>query len=180
MVLSPVGRVKLKLFAFFVLKVENLSYNSNKILIKDCDLRYICAIMAACAVFGVALRADSPINTDKILKSNQAIVFNAKTNTISYVLEITPDGKIIKKFLSNDEKQKLIKAFNLGADSATSKASGNLKESGDSKVANANQSANSAISGESKIDKYPNSHIKEWDKSKIIYEQVVDRINILR
>lgn len=173
MVLSPVVRVKLKLFAFFVLKVENLSYNSNKILIKDCDLRYICAIVAVCAVLGGALSADSPINTDKILKSNQAVVFNAKTNTISYVLEITPSGKIIKKFLSNDEKQKLIKAFNLGADSASAKAS-------DLANMSANQSANSATKGESKIDKYPNSHIKEWDKSKIIYEQIVDKINILR
>lgn len=33
---------------------------------------------------------------------------------------------------------------------------------------------------ESNTDKYPNSHIKEWDKSKIIYEQVVDKIQILR
>ncbi len=136
-------------------------------------MRYICAIIAVCAVFSGALSADSPINTDKILKSNQAVVFNAKTNTISYVLEITPSGKIIKKFLSNDEKQKLIKAFNLGADSQSTKAS-------DLANMSANQSANSANKGESKIDKYPNSHIKEWDKSKIIYEQIVDKINILR
>lgn len=172
MVLSPVVRVKLKLFAFFILKVENLSYNSNKILIKDCDLRSICAIVAMCALFSGDLSADSPINTDKILKSNQAVVFNARTNTISYVLEITPSGKIIKKFLSNDEKQKLIKAFNLGADLPRAKVGG------DSNVANldANQGANS----ESNIDKYPDSHIKEWDKSKIIYEQIVDKINILR
>lgn len=136
-------------------------------------MRYICAIIAVCAVFGGALSADSPINTDKILKSNQAVVFNAKTNTISYVLEITPSGKIIKKFLSNDEKQKLIKAFNLGADSANAKTS-------DLANMSANQSANNATKGESKIDKYPNSHIKEWDKSKIIYEQIVDKINILR
>ena len=165
MVLSLVGHLKLKLFAFFVLKVENLSYNSNKILIKDCGLRFICAIIVACGIVGI-LSADSPINTDKILKSNQAVVFNAKTNTISYVLEITPSGKIIKKYLSKDEKQKLIKAFNLGADSPK-----------DSANVSANQSA---MQGESKIDKYPDSHIKEWDKSKIIYEQIVDKINILR
>lgn len=175
MVLSPVGHLKLKLFAFFVLKVENLSYNSNKILIKDCGLRFICAIIVACGIVGI-LSADSPINTDKILKSNQAVVFNAKTNTISYVLEITPSGKIIKKYLSKDEKQKLIKAFNLGADSAKDSAQNALKAS-DSANVGANQSA---IQGESKIDKYPDSHIKEWDKSKIIYEQIVDKINILR
>ena len=175
MVLSLVGRVKLKLFAFFVLKVENLSYNSNKILIKDCGLRFICAIIVACGIVGI-LSADSPINTDKILKSNQAVVFNAKTNTISYVLEITPSGKIIKKYLSKDEKQKLIKAFNLGADSPKDSAQNALKAN-DSANVGANQSA---IQGESKIDKYPDSHIKEWDKSKIIYEQIVDKINILR
>lgn len=175
MVLSLVGRVKLKLFAFFVLKVENLSYNSNKILIKDCGLRFICAIIVACGIVG-GLSADSPINTDKILKSNQAVVFNAKTNTISYVLEITPSGKIIKKYLSKDEKQKLIKAFNLGADSAKDSAQNAVKAS-DSANVSANQSA---MQGESKIDKYPDSHIKEWDKSKIIYEQIVDKINILR
>lgn len=179
MVLSLVVRVKLKLSAFFVLKVENLSYNSNKILIKDCDLRFICAIVAVCVVFGGLLCADSPIDTDKILKSNQAVVFNARTNTISYVLEITPSGKIIKKFLSKDEKQKLIKAFNLGADSAKDSAQNALKAS-DSANMSANQSVNSATKDESKIDKYPDSHIKEWDKSKIIYEQIVDKINILR
>ncbi len=137
-------------------------------------MRFICAIIVACGIVG-GLSADSPINTDKILKSNQAVVFNAKTNTISYVLEITPSGKIIKKYLSKDEKQKLIKAFNLGADSAQSA----LKASDSANSANvgANQSA---IQGESKIDKYPDSHIKEWDKSKIIYEQIVDKINILR
>lgn len=45
-----------------------------------------------------------------------------------------------------------------------------------------NQSANNAKSSleESNTDKNPNSHIKEWDKSKIIYEQVVDKIQILR
>lgn len=175
MVLSLVGHLKLKLFAFFILKVENLSYNSNKILIKDCGLRFICAIIVACGIVGI-LSADSPINTDKILKSNQAVVFNAKTNTISYVLEITPNGKIIKKYLSKDEKQKLIKAFNLGADSAKDSAQNALKAN-DSANVSANQSA---IQGESKIDKYPDSHIKEWDKSKIIYEQIVDKINILR
>ncbi len=179
MVLSLVGRLKLKLFAFFVLKVENLSYNSNKILIKDCGLRFICAIIVACGIVG-GLSADSPINTDKILKSNQAVVFNAKTNTISYVLEITPSGKIIKKYLSKDEKQKLMKAFNLGADSAKDSAQ-NASKASDLANMGANQSANnSAIQGESKIDKYPDSHIKEWDKSKIIYEQIVDKINILR
>lgn len=178
MVLSLVGHLKLKLFAFFVLKVENLSYNSNKILIKDCGLRFICAIIVACGIVGI-LSADSPINTDKILKSNQAVVFNAKTNTISYVLEITPSGKIIKKYLSKDEKQKLIKAFNLGADSAKDSAQNALKANDSANSANvgANQSA---MQGESKIDKYPDSHIKEWDKSKIIYEQIVDKINILR
>ncbi len=134
-------------------------------------MRYICAIIVACGIVG-GLSADSPINTDKILKSNQAVVFNAKTNTISYVLEITPSGKIIKKYLSKDEKQKLIKAFNLGADSAQ-----NALKASDSANVGANQNA---MQGESKIDKYPDSHIKEWDKSKIIYEQIVDKINILR
>ena len=138
-------------------------------------MRFICAIIVACGIVGI-LSADSPINTDKILKSNQAVVFNAKTNTISYVLEITPSGKIIKKYLSKDEKQKLIKAFNLGADSPKDSAQNALKAN-DSANVGANQSA---IQGESKIDKYPDSHIKEWDKSKIIYEQIVDKINILR
>ena len=138
-------------------------------------MRFICAIIVACGIVG-GLSADSPINTDKILKSNQAVVFNAKTNTISYVLEITPSGKIIKKYLSKDEKQKLIKAFNLGADSAKDSAQNAVKAS-DSANVSANQSA---MQGESKIDKYPDSHIKEWDKSKIIYEQIVDKINILR
>ncbi len=141
-------------------------------------MRFICVVAVLCATF--ALNADSPIDTSKLLKSNQAVVFNARKNTISYVLEITPSGKIIKKYLSNDEKQKLMKAFNLGADSAKDSAQNAL----DSKAsgASANQSALGAIqSSESKkIDKYPDSHIKEWDKSKIIYEQVVDKINILR
>lgn len=122
-------------------------------------------------MYGGILCADSPINTDKLLKSNQAVVFNAKTNTVSYVLEITPSGKIIKKFISENEKQKLIKAFNLGADSNDLKASG--------EVANVSTSSKTK-SSEAIIDKYPDSHIKEWDKSKIIYEQVVDKINILR
>lgn len=52
----------------------------------------------------------------------------------------------------------------------------------------ANQSENQSVAtnsakpslDESNTDKNPNSHIKEWDKSKIIYEQVVDKIQILR
>ena len=105
--------------------------------------------------------ADSPIDSEKILKSNQAVVFNARTNTISYVLEITKDGKIIKKFLSNAEKQKILETMNLSANSGRIKITKSNTE-------------------KPKVDKYPNSHIKEWDKSKIIYEQVVDKIQILR
>ena len=124
-------------------------------------MQFFYVIFALCAIFSGFVGADSPIKTDKILKSNQAIVFDARTNTISYVLEITKGGKIIKKFLSNTEKQKILEQMNLGADSGKLKSTKpNLSES--------------------KIDKYPNSHIKEWDKSKIIYEQVVDKIQILR
>lgn len=124
-------------------------------------MRFIGIIVIFYGVFSGFLNADTPINTDKILKSNQAVVFNAKTNTISYILEITSSGKIIKKFLSNDDKQRLMKTLNLGMDS--------------------NQNLSVFQNSESKnIDKYPDSHIKEWDKSKIIYEQIVDKIYILR
>ena len=118
-------------------------------------MKKILAIALLCGF----VSADSPIDSNKILKSNQAVVFNARTNTISYVLEITKDGKIIKKFLSKAEKQKILETMNLSANGGTIKITKSEKP---------------------KVDKYPNSHIKEWDKSKIIYEQVVDKIQILR
>ena len=121
------------------------------------SLKKILAIALLCGF----VSADSPIDSNKILKSNQAVVFNARTNTISYVLEITKDGRVIKKFLSNAEKQKILEIMNLSANGGTIKITKSNTE-------------------KPKVDKYPNSHIKEWDKSKIIYEQVVDKIQILR
>lgn len=130
------------------------------------------AIFAFCGL----LCADVPINTDKILKHNQAVVFNAKTNTISYMLEITRDGKVIKRFLSDEEKKNLMQSLNLGANKNVNQGAipNTQKEQSDESKIKSIQSA------EPTIDKYPDSHIKEWDKSKIIYEQVVDKIDILR
>ena len=76
----------------------------------------------------------------------------------NYTLEITQDGEVIKRFVGDE----IVEMSNdLSADlDATKSAKPNLSES--------------------KTDKYPHSHIKEWDKSKIIYEQIVDEVQILR
>lgn len=108
--------------------------------------------MAVLVLFAGFLNADNIININDILKQNEALVIDAKNNEINFVLEITKDGKIKKRQLSEYEKTAIYKIL----DSTT------------------------MLDSTQKVDKYPHSHIKEWDKKKIIYEQIVDKIEILR
>lgn len=93
---------------------------------------------------------DSIIDVDQVLKDNQAIVINAKTNSIKYILEILPNGEVIKTYISKKDQEKLIKELNLNITS-----SNNMVDT-------------------------KKSPIKIWDKKKIIYEQQVEKIDIDR
>lgn len=93
---------------------------------------------------------DSIIDTSKVLKDNQALVIDAKTNTINYVLEILPNGKIVKKYLTTQEQEDIKKQLNL--------------KNVESNIFN------------NKIHRKNN--ITEWDKKKIKYEQEIEKINI--
>lgn len=93
---------------------------------------------------------DSIIDTSKVLKDNQALVIDAKTNTINYVLEILPNGKIVKKYLTTQEQEDIKKQLNL--------------KNMESNIFN------------NKIHRKNN--ITEWDKKKIKYEQEIEKINI--
>lgn len=93
---------------------------------------------------------DSIIDTSKVLKDNQALVIDAKTNTINYVLEILPNGKIVKKYLTAQEQEDIKKQLNL--------------KNVESNIFN------------NKIHRKNN--ITEWDKKKIKYEQEIEKINI--
>lgn len=123
-------------------------------------------------LFLIALNADVPMDTSKILKQNEALAIDAKNKRIDFVLELTKDGKIKKRFLSKHEKNALYKSLQ--------ESHSNLWQDIDLKVDSAKKSQDSSYekSAESSINS--RSHIKEWDKKKIIYEQVVDRIEILR
>lgn len=109
-------------------------------------------------LFILALNADTPIKIDKILKPNEALVIDGRTNKINFALEITKDGRIKKRFLSESQKEALYTQLNMA------------------KMPDSTRGIKKAT----QADKYPHSHIKEWDKSKIIYEQIVDKIEILR
>lgn len=85
-----------------------------------------------------------------MLKDNQALVVDAKTNTINYVLEILPNGKIVKKYLTTQEQEDIKKQLNL--------------KNVESNIFN------------NKIHRKNN--ITEWDKKKIKYEQEIEKINI--
>lgn len=106
------------------------------------------------------IKAEDGIQDEqKILKDNQAIVIDAKTNTINYILEIRKDGSVIKKHIDNETKQKLAKMLNLSVKNETT-----TKPYG--------QESTSTI--------YKKSNIKQWDKREIIYEQTVERIDLIR
>lgn len=111
-------------------------------------------VWAILILFILALNADTPIKIDEILKQNEALVIDGRTNKINFALEITKDGRIKKRFLSESEKEALYTQLNMA------------------KMPDSTRKI--------QADKYPHSHIKEWDKSKIIYEQIVDKIEILR
>lgn len=93
---------------------------------------------------------DNIIDTSKVLKDNQALVIDAKTNTINYVLEMLPNGKIVKKYLTTQEQEDIKKQLNL--------------KNMESNIFN------------NKIHRKNN--ITEWDKKKIKYEQEIEKINI--
>lgn len=114
-------------------------------------------IILAILILCVSLNADTMLDIKSILKPNEALVIDGRTNKINFVLEITKDGKIKKRFLNESEKAAIYKQLDAN------------------KLLDSTQ-----INPTQKIDKYPNSHIKEWDKTKIIYEQIVDKIDILR
>lgn len=113
--------------------------------------------IAILLLFACLLCADNPI-----LRPNEALVIDAKNNKINFTLEISKDGKIKKRFLSESEKKALSKYLDSApfrADSAlTSKKSDSAKDSAPLR----------------------HSHIKQWDKKKIIYEQSVHKMEILR
>lgn len=115
--------------------------------------------IAILLLFACLLCADNPI-----LRPNEALVIDAKNNKINFTLEISKDGKIKKRFLSESEKKALSKYLDsarFGVDSA--------------------KSSDSALNSK-KLDSAPlrHSHIKQWDKKKIIYEQSVHKMEILR
>lgn len=91
---------------------------------------------------------DSIIDVSQVLKENQAIVINAKTNTIKYIIEILPNGEMIKTHISKEEKDRLMQGFKQNTTSPNSITNGRK------------------------------SHIRIWDKKQIIYEQQVEKINI--
>ncbi len=126
-------------------------------------------IFAIFALFAI-LNADSPIDTSKVLRPNQALVIDGETNQIDYILEMQNDGQVIKKYLTQSQKEALARELKL--DDEVIEALQNPKSRQDAK---AKRAANAA-----KFDKYQKSHIKEWDKSKIIYEQLVEKIYIIR
>ena len=124
------------------------------------------------------LCADNPI-----LRPNEALVIDAKSNEINFVLELTKDGKIKKRFLSNGEKNALYKALNINR---AAKSSGGAKldsarelDSADSarELDSAKNAKNANFNG---ADSTRHSHIKQWDKKKIIYEQRVYKMENLR
>lgn len=117
--------------------------------------------IALLLLFACLLCADKPI-----LSPNEALVIDAKTNKINFTLEITKDGKIKKRFLSKGEKDALYKAL-----------------SAESKIAESKRNMADSAFPLNKLDSAKvrdNSHIKQWDKKKIIYEQSVYKIEILR
>lgn len=116
--------------------------------------------IALLLLFSCLLCADNAV-----LRPNEALVIDAKTNQINFTLEITKDGKIKKRFLSQREKDALYKTF-----SAESKIAESKRNMADSAFPNKLDSAKAR----------DNSHIKQWDKKKIIYEQSVYKIEILR
>lgn len=70
-------------------------------------------IIKVLIIFECLFSLDYTINTTKILKENQAFAINARNNTIDYILEIRPDGKIIKKTLAKKQKEIIQKQPNL-------------------------------------------------------------------
>ena len=123
--------------------------------------------IALLLLFACLLCADKPI-----LSPNEALVIDAKTNKINFTLEITKDGKIKKRLLSKSEKDALYKALN--AESKIAESKRNMADS--ASPSNRLDSANKLDSAKTR----DNSHIKQWDKKKIIYEQSVYKIEILR
>lgn len=117
--------------------------------------------IALLLLFACLLCADKPI-----LSPNEALVIDAKTNKINFTLEITKDGKIKKRFLSKSEKDALYKA--LSAESKIAESKRNMADS----AFPLNKLDSAKVRGD--------SHIKQWDKKKIIYEQSVYKIEILR
>lgn len=94
---------------------------------------------------------DKIINTTQILQNNQTLVVNAKTNEIHYILEVTPSGRVVKKYLTQEEQQNLKTKFGLPE---------------------VNNSFDNTI--------HKNTMIKEWRKDKILYEQQVEKIHLER
>lgn len=113
-------------------------------------------------LINVALAQDSIINTDKILKNNEALVIDAKTNKVAYILEISKDEKIIKKY-PNKAKLDLIK-----------------KELNFNNIQSQYTKNATSKSLNDKVSKRINtkSNISNWNKKTIIYEQKVYRIEI--
>lgn len=93
---------------------------------------------------------DRIIDTSKILQDNQSLVIDAKTNEINYILEIAPNGKIIKKYLSGAQQETLKNQLGL-----------QNVEIFDNQI-------------------HTNTAIKEWSKAKILYEQQVEKIPLKR
>ncbi len=50
---------------------------------------------------------DVIIDVGKILKENQAIAIDAKTNTIKYIVDILPNGEIIKTYINKGNKDNI-------------------------------------------------------------------------
>ncbi|MGX2983744.1 hypothetical protein [Helicobacter sp. 23-1045] len=112
------------------------------------------------------------LSADNFLARNEAIIIDGRTNEIKFALQITKDGKIKKRFLSENEKIAIYKKMPNLANSAQN------AESADSAVDSAeNSMRDSADSARNELD---SAKIKQWDKSKIIYEQRVYKIDILR
>ncbi|MGX3012164.1 hypothetical protein ACWIUD_11540 [Helicobacter sp. 23-1044] len=122
------------------------------------------------------------LSADNFLARNEAIIIDGRTNEIKFALQITKDGKIKKRFLSENEKIAIYKKMPNLANSAQNAESADSAENElDSAENSMRDSVKNAVdSADSARNELDSAKIKQWDKSKIIYEQRVYKIDILR
>ena len=120
-------------------------------------------------VFGVCGAAkDHIIDTGLVLKSNESLAIDGRKNRVAYVLEILPSGRIIRRNLTQKEKESIGRQGRL---------LGQLEQK-----ARIESQAQQKVVGADIFDNtiHKQRNISEWDKHKIRYEQEVQRIDIGR